>query len=58
MVQPGSGSGKVPITIGSVEFSFFEGKQALYMKHRSAALFVAKSYFRLFGVWSAHISRI
>ena len=54
MVQPGSGSGKMPITIGSVEFTFFEGKQARYMKHRSAALFVAKGF--AFGVWSAHIS--
>jgi hypothetical protein len=52
MVQPGSGSGKVPITIGSVQFSFFEGKQALYMKPRSAAsarraisaLFVANGF--------------
>lgn len=52
MVQPGSGSGKVPITIGSVQFSFSEGKQARYMKHRSAAsarraisaLFVANGF--------------
>jgi hypothetical protein len=52
MVQPGSGSGKVPITISSVQFSFFEGKQARYMKPRSAAsarraisaLFVANGF--------------
>jgi hypothetical protein len=62
MVQPGSGSGKMPITIGSVELTFSEGKQARYMKHRPAAsarraisaLFVANGF--AFGVWSAHIS--
>ena len=52
----------MPITIGSVQFTSLEGKQARHMKHRSvasarravSALFVGNGF--AFGVWSAHIS--